>query len=126
MITKDGELIDQKHAWSEPGPRGMRTKNRETFVPNSYVRRWQEGNEEKMIRAMKRFKSLKMKVIFFIEEDKEDIARRTNTNKLGGPTKTKWTGIRGKTIFIKNIPNQGMFFQLIKAMQDAAVEVVQK
>ncbi len=125
-LQPEREDWDLAHAWSPPGKRGMRLKNRETFVPGRYVRKWEEGNEEMMLRALKRFKSLKVRVIFQVEEDKEDVARRTNKNRLSGDRKVKWTPLKGKTLQIKKIPSIGMVWQLVKAMQDAAVETANK
>ena len=116
----------KKFAWTPPGPRGMSMKDREKYIPNEYVRKWTEGNEEMMLHSLKRFKSLKIRVLFQLEEHKDDEARRLNRNRNGGPNPKKWTTIRGKTIQIRKIPNQGMAFQLIKAMQDAALEISKK
>lgn len=116
----------REKVWSKPGGRGMSLKDREKFVPQKYLRRWEEGNEEMFLRALKRFKSLKLRVIFQLEEDKEDIARRRGKNKLGGFGDKHWTTIRGKTVFVKKIPNQGMLIQLIKSMQEAALGVAKR
>jgi hypothetical protein len=127
--VEEGERLDWdlEHCWSEPGPRGMSLKNRETFVPFRYVRKWQECNEERIQRALKRFKTLKLKVTFALEEHVEDLNRRRGKppNPKEKPNK-KFVGLVGKTIFIKQIPTPGMLWQIVKAMQDAAKEAAKK
>lgn len=117
--------FDLEHCWSEPGPRKMSVKDRETFVPNRFVRKWSESNEEKMANALKRFKSLKLRVIFQVEEHSDDIQRRSGVKPKVKFDK-RWTTMVGKTLFIKKIPNQGMMIQIIKLMQDAAKEAAKR
>lgn len=117
---------DLEHCWSEPGPKGMRLKNRETFAPARYVRKWKEGNEEMMLHSLEKFKTLSLRVCFEIEEHIDHVARRTGKIPKAPNKKKRWTRLIGKTLFVKKIPNQGMLWQVVKAMQDAAVEAAKR
>lgn len=116
---------DWEHVWTEPGPRGMQLKSHENFVPQKYIRRWHESNEERLLRALKSLKSLKLRVKFEIEESGEDVARRRGVLP-DDKFKKQFHALKGKTIQIRKIPTIGMLWQIVKAMQDAAVEAAKK
>lgn len=115
---------DLEHCWTEPGPRGMATKDRKDFVPYRYVRKWKESNEERIKNALERFKSLRLRIKFELEEHIDDV-----NNRLGkpinrdAPWKKKWVPIVGATITVRKIPSAGMLWQFVNACQTALKEL---
>lgn len=107
--------------WTEPGPRKMSAKFRERFIPQKYVRKWIEGNEEMIQRALKRFKRLKLRIDFCLLESRADTWNRKGLSIDPVLEKQKkFTKLRGKSIVIRGIPTPGMVFKIIKAVCDAA------
>lgn len=104
----------------------MAIKDRSTFAPNSFVRRWEVSNEEMIRDAMKSLKSLKLRVHFQILEHQDDIYRRKGKGIHRGVIKKKYTTLKGKTLIIKKIPSPGMVWQIVNAIQNAAREMVKK
>lgn len=117
---------DLENSWSPEGPRGMAIKDRSTFAPAKYVRKWKAGNEERIKEALETLKSLKIRVLFQILEHQDDIYKREDKGIHRGKVKKKYTTLRGKTLIIKQVPSAGMVWQIIDKMQEAAREMAKK
>jgi len=112
--------------WTPKGPRGMQISRKDRYMPNRYVRKWKEGNEEMLLHALRRFKSLRMRVVFQMEEATEDFNIRNGKPRRAGEKPRRWTVVKGKTLTIKKIPNQGMFWRIIEGCFDKSLEITQE
>lgn len=115
LPTKADQAKGEKK-WTAPGNRGMVLKSpsiefEETPAKRKWKRKWAAGNEERLVGALKRFKSLKLRVVFAIWEEDENRYQKYKT-------------LAGTTLVFRKIPTIGLVWKIVKAVTDLAVEIV--
>jgi len=94
-----------------PGFRGMTLTAFSEDGPTKYVRKWAACNEERLILAIKKYKSLKLRIRFDLWEEKEG---KSGTYRL----------LSGRTLVFRKIPTIGMFWKIVEGLTKKSLDIV--
>jgi hypothetical protein len=87
----------------------LKALERDPKVAGKYKRKWAQGNEERMLRALERFGHLQMRVKFeLLEEDENGYV--------------KYKTLAGRTLVFKRIETQGCLLAIVDSLVDAGVK----